>query len=47
MFDYTVKDSPMTKRSYFTNKDNNSDILIFDTNPQFQYTVHCHDKNRA
>jgi hypothetical protein len=37
----------MTKRSYFTKKENNIDILIFDTNPQFQYTVHCHDKNRA
>lgn len=47
MFDYTVKDSPMNKRSYFTNKGNNIDFLILDTNPQFQYTVHCHDKIRA
>lgn len=37
----------MAKRSYFANKDNNIDILIFDANPQFQYTVHCHDKNMA
>jgi len=29
MFDYTVKDSPMTKRSYFTNKYDNIDILFF------------------
>lgn len=37
----------MNKRSYFTNKDNNIDFLILDTNPQSQHTVHCHDKSRA